>query len=279
MNRRPFLHSLVAGGTLLTAGCVESLPFTANQPAASDVFEGYRFDGTDLVVTFRDGADVQTVVLYNSSTDEDYEMIEQLSGTIRFPVVFPDRLETYVAQSLHVKAETADGWVHQWVPEIVHAHTDGIEVLPDGRVRLEIENQGDAPLLVRFVGIYGDVSNPTVDPQSESFDRSSLPFDPGVIGSGSNWPLSSSRTDLVIAPGETAPFETTYAPFAFPTGADGADCDGKKRTAEVGIVHASGGSASYTVSFRLIGDPTTDVGGKIAVCDGVGSENVQDESS
>lgn len=278
MDRRPFLRSLVAGGALLTTGCIESLPFTADQPAATDVFESYRFDGTDLVVTFRDGADVQNAVLYQSSRDEEYETIEQPSGTVRFPVVFPDRLETYVAQSLHVKAETSDGWARQWIPEVVHAHTDGVEVLRDGRARFEIENQGDAPLLVRFVGIYGDVPNPTVDPQRDSFDRSAVPFDPGIVGIGRNRPLSPSRTDLVVPSGETAPFETTYAPFAFPNGTGRNGCDGEERTAEIAIVHASGGSAAYAFSFRLDGDPTAIEGQAVAVCESADAEGPETSS-
>lgn len=272
MNRRPLLQSLIAGGTLLTAGCVGSLPSTVDQPEASNVFESYQFDGTDLVVKFRDNADVQNTVLYNSSTDEEYETIKQPSGTIRFPVVFPDRLETYISNSLRVKAKTSDGWAHQWIPEIVHAHTKDVEVLRDGRARFEIENQGDAPLLVRFTGIYGDIPNPTVDPQSESFDRSSLNFGPGVIGIGQNRPLSPSRTDLVVSPGETEPFETTYAPFAFPDSADIEDCDGEERTAKIAFVHGSGGIASYTFSFRLDGKPTSIEAQAAEVCDSTKGE-------
>ncbi|WP_435154417.1 hypothetical protein [Haladaptatus sp. DFWS20] len=108
MNRRPFLHSLAAGGTLLTTGCMKSLPFTTDLPAASDVFESYRFEGTNLVVTFDDTIDVQEVDLFNSYTDEEYETIQHPPRTVRFPVVFPNRLETYIAQSLHVKAKISD---------------------------------------------------------------------------------------------------------------------------------------------------------------------------
>lgn len=275
MNRRSLLQSLIAGGTLLTTGCVGSLSSTADQPEAPHVFENYRFDGTDLVVKFRDAAGVQNAVLYNSSTDEEYETIKQPPGTIRFPVAFPDRLETYIADSLHVKAKTSDGWARQWIPEIVHAHTEDVEVLRDGRARFEIENQGEAPLLVRFAGIYGDVPNPTVDPQSESFDRSSLNFGPGVVGIGQNRPLSSSRTDLVVSPGETEPFETTYAPFAFPNGADIEDCDGEERTAKIAIVHASGGSASYTFSFCLDGELTSIEGQAAEVCNSADAEGTE----
>lgn len=278
MNRRSFLQSLIAGGTLLTTGCVESLPFTANQPETSDVFESYRFDGTDLVVKFQDTADVQSAVLYNSSTDQDYETIKQPPGTIRFPVVFPDRLETYISKSLRIKAKTTGGWTRQWIPEIVHAYTEDVKVLRDGRARFEIENQGVAPLLVRFVGIYGDVPNPTVDPQTESFDQSSLNFGPGVIGIGQNRPLSPSRTDLVVSSGETAPFETTYAPFAFPNGADVEDCDSEERTAEIATVHASGGSASYTFSFGLHGEPAVIEGQAAEVCDGTDAEGMETSS-
>lgn len=266
MNRRPFLHSLVAGGVLLTTGCTESVPFTFNQPDASNIFENHRFEGTDLIVTFRDGVDVQSTVLYNSTTDEEYETVEHPSETARFQVVFPNRLETYIANSLHVKAKTSDGWASRWIPETIHASVESIEVLSDGRARIEIVNLGDAPLLIRFVGIYRDVPNPTIAPQSESVDRSELPFNPGVLGVGPNRPLSPSRTDLVVPSGETALFETTYAPFAFPNGANAEDCNGDERTGEITVVHAAGGSAAYTFSFYLEGEPTTVEGQTAGIC-------------
>lgn len=150
---------------------------------------------------------------------------------------------------------------------MVHPHVDAVEPLPDGRARLEIENQGDAPLLVRFVAVYGDVPNPTVDPQGHSFDRSSFDLDPGGVGVDENRPLSPSRTDLVVPPEGTRPFETTYAPFAFPDGAATADCDGTERTGSVAVVRGSGGSAAYVFSFRVEDDPTTlEDGLEAAVC-------------
>ena len=268
MNRRPFLHALATGGALLTAGCAESLSLDTDQPKAFDVFENHRFEGTELVVQFRDGAEVQNATLVNSSTEEEYETVEQPSESARFPVVFPDRLETYVSNSLHVRAKTQDGWVRKWIPETAHGFARNVEVLQDGRARFEIENQGEAPLLVRFVGIYGDVPNPTVNPQRDSFDRSSFAFGPSVFGTGHNRTLSPSRTDLVVPSGETAPFETTYAPFAFPNGTDPDSCDGDERTAEIAIVHASGGSAAYTFPYRLDGDPTPVEGQAATVCGG-----------
>lgn len=266
MNRRPFLQSLAAGSALLTAGCVSSLPITANQLETADVFEDYRFEGTELVVEFQNTADVQRVVLYNSSTDEEYEVIEHPPGLARFQVVFPDQMDTYIADSLHVRAKTSDGWAEEWIHETVHAHLEGIEVFQDGRARFDIMNQGQAPLLIRFVGVYGDVPNPTVNPQSDSFDRSSLNYGPSIVGIEENRPLTPSRTDLVVPSGETALFETTYAPFAFPNGADAEDCGGQERTGQLAVVHASGGSASYSFSYRLSGDPTAVEGRSAEIC-------------
>ncbi|MFC4450173.1 hypothetical protein [Halorussus aquaticus] len=266
MNRRPFLRALATGGALLTAGCTESLPFVADGPSPEDVFEDHRFYGTELVVAFRDHVEVRNAVLFDSSTDEEFEAVERPPRTARFPVVFPDRPETYVGRSLHVKAETRNGWVRRWIPEMVHGKAKNVEVLRDGRARFEVENQGDAPLLVRFVGIYGDVPNPTVNVQSDSFDESSFDLGPGVVGVGRNRPLSPSRTDLVVSPGEVAPFETTYAPFAF--GADADYCRGDQRTAQIAVLHASGGSAAYTVQYRLDGEPTAVEGQSAVVCGG-----------
>ncbi|UPV73668.1 hypothetical protein M0R89_14110 [Halorussus limi] len=268
MNRRPFLRALATGSALLTTGCTESLPFAADGPTAADVFADHRFDGTDLVVEFRDGVEVESAVLFDSSTDEEFETVERPAGAARFPVVFPDRLETYVARALYVKAETPDGRVRRRIPETVHGYVEGVEVLDDGRARFEVENQGEAPLLVRFVGISGDVPNPAVDVQADSFDASWFDLGPGVVGVGRNRTLSSSRTDLVVSPGEVAPFETTYAPFAFPDGADAADCGGDERTAEIAVLHASGGSAAYTFTYRLDGEPTAVAGESAVVCGG-----------
>jgi len=266
MNRRPFLHALATGGAVLTAGCVESLPFVTDPLAESDVFESHRFEGPELVVAFRDDADVERAVIYNSATDEEYATVERPPGRAGFRVVFPDRMETYVGQSLHVRAETSDGPTNRWIPEMVHGHVDGVEVLPDGRARFEIENQGDAPLLVRFVGISGDVPNPTLDVQSDSFDGATFDLGPGVVGVGPNRPLSPSRSDLVVSPSEEARFETTYAPFAFPDGTDAADCGGDERRGDIAILHASGLSALYSFQYRLDGDPVSVEGTSAAVC-------------
>ncbi|WP_235920868.1 hypothetical protein [Natronorubrum halalkaliphilum] len=128
---------------------------------------------------------------------------------------------------------------------------------PDSRARLDIENQTSVPLLVQFVAIYGDVPNPCVDPQGDSFDRSASDLGPGVVGAGSNRPLSPSRTDLVVPAAETRAFETTYAPFAFPDGADADACTDDDRRGTVAIVHGSGGSAAYGFTYQLEGEPTS----------------------
>ncbi|WP_135851271.1 hypothetical protein [Halorussus salinus] len=268
MNRRPLLRALATGTALLTAGCTDSLPFVADPPTESAVFESHRFEGPHLVVEFRDDADVERAVLYNSATGEEYATVDRPPGEARFRVVFPDRMETYVGRSLHVRAETPDGRTTRWIPERVHGYVDGVDALPDGRARFAVANQGDAPLLVRFVGISGDVPNPAVDVQSDSFDRSSFDLGPGVVGVGPNRPLSPSRSDLVVSPGEVAPFETTYAPFAFPDGIDAADCGGDERRGAIAVLHASGGSASYTFRYRLDGDPISVEGKSAAVCRG-----------
>lgn len=268
MNRRPLLCALASGGSLLTAGCVGSVPLSAGAPDATDVFDDYRFDGTELRVEFSADAAVEKAVLFDSSTGTEYETIDHPSGIAAFPVIFPNRLESRLSRSLRVKARTPDGWARTSVWEPVHGATRDVTILPDGRARFGVENQGAAPLLVRFVGIYGNVPNPTVDPQSDSFDRSSFDLGPGVVGSGENRPLSPSRTDLVVPPGETAQFETTYAPFAFPHEADVDDCNGTERTGTIAVVHASGGSAAYSFSYRLAGEPTDLQGRTATVCDG-----------
>lgn len=278
MNRRPFLQTLATGGVLASAGCVDSLPIARTDPDASAVFEDHWYDETDLVVQFRDDVDVQQVALFDPSTDETYETIERPSNPVRFPVVFPDRLETYVSDSLRVEAGTSEGTVDKRVGEPVHAATSRVEPLRDGRARFDIENQATAPLLVRFVGIYGDVPNPTIDPQRDSFDRSTFDLAPGVVGIGDNRPLSPSRTDLVVPPAETKSFETTYAPFAFPEGAGSDDCAGDERTGTIAVVHASGGSAAYSFTYRLEGEPTPLEGQEpVAVCDGTGSDRSREE--
>ncbi|MFC4437424.1 MULTISPECIES: hypothetical protein [Natrialbaceae] len=270
MKRRPFLQAIATGGALLSAGCVESIPFTTTRLESEDVFEEHWYEETELIVQFREDVDVERAVLTELGTDEEYETVERPGSTVRFPVVFPERRETYLSRSLRVAAETPDGEAPLRVGGPVHAYVDVVESLLDGRARLEIESQTDAPLLVGFVGIYGDVPNPTADPQSDSFDRSTLETGPGVVGVGENRPMSPSRTDLVVPPGETRSFETTYAPFAFPNDADEIDCDGTERRGQIAVVHGSGGSAAYGFTYRLEGDPEA-LDGDATVCDGLDS--------
>lgn len=266
MNRRSLLASVAGGGVLSTAGCAESLPFGSDDLDAADVFEGYRYEGTDLVVTFREDVDVGTAVLYDPSREAEYETIDRPAGTVRFQVIFPNRLATYVSRSLRVRVESADGEARQSVGGVVHGVTREVTPLEDGRGRLTVENQGDVPLLVHLVAIHGDVPNPTIDPQAESVDRSSFDLGPGVIGSGPNRPLTTTRTDLVVSGGETKPFETTYAPFAFPNRAGSAVCDGDERNATATVVHASGGSTAFSFSYRLEGAPAPVDGTQATVC-------------
>ncbi|SDQ93388.1 hypothetical protein [Natronobacterium texcoconense] len=268
MNRRPFLQTIATGGALLSAGCVESIPFTTTRLESEDVFEEYWYEETELVVQFREDVDVERAVLTDLGTDEEYETTEQPGPTVRFPVVFPERRETYLSQSLRVTAETPDGEGRLGVGGPVHAYVDTLEPLPDGRARLEIESQTDAPLLVGFVGVYGDVPNPTADPQSDSFDPSTFEAEPGVVGVGANRPLSPSRTDLVVPPGETRAFETTYAPFAFSDSTASSACDGEERRGKVAVVHGSGGSAAYDFTYRLEGESAAlEDGLEASVCD------------
>ncbi|WP_222919281.1 hypothetical protein [Natrinema sp. SYSU A 869] len=275
MNRRPLLQTLATGGVLALAGCIESLPFAGDSPETSDVFEDYWYEETELAVRFRDDVDVKQAVLFNSDTDVEYETIERPGNTVRFSVVFPDRLETYLTHrpALRVKAETANGWARQSVWEPVHGAVRSVEPLADGRARFDIENQTPAPILARFVAIYGHVPNPTIDPQHDSFDRSSFDLGPGIVGVGANRPLSPSRTDLVVPPEETRPFETLYAPFAYRDGADAEGCLGDERTGTTALVHGSGLNASYGFTYRLEGEPTAPKGRESAtVCSGVGSD-------
>lgn len=266
MERRPFLRTLAAGGALLTAGCADSIPRTAARLDSDAVFATSRFDGGDLVVEFRDDVDVRGAALFEPSREDEYETIEDPDRTVRFRVVLPERLETLLSPSLRVRAETADGVATLRVGGQVHASATDVEPLPDSRARLAIENQGEAPLLVRFVAIYGDVPNPTIDPQADAFDRSSLDRGPGVVGVGANQRLSPSRTDLVVPADATRTFETTYAPFAFPDGVDAADCGAGERTGMVAVVHGSGGSAAYDFTYRLEGEATALEGQDAAVC-------------
>lgn len=271
MRRRPYLQTLATGGVLSSAGCAASLPFTTTRLESDEVFDDYWFDGTELAVEFRDDVDVDRAVLFNSVTDEEFDSVDAPAGTVRFPVIFPDRLETYLTgrPALRVRVETPDGTARTTVWEPIHGATRNVEPLPDGRARFALENRGTAPLLARFVAIYGDVPNPTVDPQDDSFEPSTFGRGPGIIGTAENRPLSPSRIDLVVPPGETKPFETTYAPFAFTDGAAADDCAGDERTGRIAVVPASGGSMAYDFTYRLAGEPAEIDVPDATVCDDV----------
>jgi hypothetical protein len=253
MNRRQVLATLGAAALGSVAGCAESLPFGNDPPTATSVVKGYHYEETELVVQLSEGFDIKQASIYDSSNDTQYASIEQPPPNCRFRVVFPDRLETYATESLHLEVETAKGTVTEWIWKgPAHGYTSAVNVGPEGRAQFEIMNQGNTPLLVRFVAISGDVPNPTVDPQHESFDLSALGFGPGVLGTGSNRPQSPNRSDLVISPGEIVPFETTYAPFAVPEDSN-AEWSGTDRTGEITIVEGSGSSAKYDFTYRLDG--------------------------
>jgi hypothetical protein len=246
MNRRRVLGSVVAGGSVAVSGCVGWFGLGGGVSAGS-VFERVAFEGESVVVGFRSGVDVERVSLVDSSTGVTLTSVERPGRTAR--------LQTFVGRSLHVRAATSDGTVEEWLPGHVHARVRDVAVLSDGRVRFGIENQGDAPLLVRFVAVHGDVPNPALDPQAEGFERSALPFGPGVVGVGENQPGDASREDLVVTAGERAAYETTYAPFAGDDdatagGTNDATEDGTEdeRRASITVVHGSGGSASYDIS-------------------------------
>ena len=249
MRRRRYLLGAGSLVTTAVAGCLTSVRLGGrNDVPAADVFAGYRYDRSELVVEFREDVDVERALLYDSAASVEHETIERPAAEVRFPVVFPNRLETYVRSrpSLRVRAETSVGTARQSVWEPVHGVARGVTPLPDGRARFDLENQGAAPLLVRFVGIYGDVPNPTVDVGADDVDLPS--FDPGVIGIGPNRPPTPTRTDLVVPGGESAPFETTYEPFGTPTaGTDSSD--ETVRTGTIGILHASGSTTAYDFSY------------------------------
>lgn len=274
MNRRKFVTALVPG-SVLSSGCVDLAARARDNPGQLDLIQEYKYEGRELAVRFRDGAEIEKVVLFNRTTDETYATIDHPPGSARFTVLFPDRLASYLSRSLYVKVKTADGWDRQWVWEPVHGTVKNAHIRSDGRASFDIENTGHAPLLVRFIGVYGDVPNSTVDLQSDSFNRTTFERGPGVVGIGRNRPLQSMRTDLVISPGETAPFETIYAPFALRKGGDGGYCNGRERTAQIGILHASGKIASYSLQYRADGDlvsvrgDTAGTDEEIKICEGV----------
>lgn len=253
MKRRQVLATFGTAVFGSMAGCAESLPFSSGSPDAASVVENYYHEETELIVQLSEDFDIKQASIYDSSSDTQYASVERPESECRFQVVFPDRLETYATKSLHLEVETARGTVTEWIWKgPAHGHTSNVAVGPEGQAQFDITNQGEKPLLVRFVAISGDVPNPTVDPQHESFDSSTLGFGPGVLGTGSNRPQSSTRSDLVISPGETAPFETTYAPFAVPEDST-AEWDRTDRTGEITVVQGSGITVKYDFTYRLPG--------------------------
>ena len=272
MRRRRYLAGIGSLATVSVVGCITSiLPDRRTQRPASEVFAGFRYDRTELVVELREQADIQSLALVDPSKDDPYEVLDRPSYSVRFRVVFPDRLATYVTArpGLRVRAETADGVARQIVWEPVHGVASLTAILPDGRVRFEIENQGKASLLARFVGIYGDVPNPTVNLQADGFERRSLGRGPGIVGIGENRPLTPSRTDLVVPGGESNRFETTYAPFAIPNARGSESCDGEPRTAQIGVVQASGQITAYDFTYQLDGDRHSLEGPSATVCEDI----------
>ncbi|OAQ51292.1 hypothetical protein HTG_18755 [Natrinema mahii] len=251
MHRRRVLGTLSAAVFGTVAGCTESVPFGNDPPDAESVIRSYHYEETELVVQLSEEFDIEQASIYDSSSETRYATVEQPPSNCRFQVVFPDRLETYATKSLHLEVKTARGTVTEWIWKgPAHGSTSTVDVGPEGQAQFEITNQGETPLLVRFVAISGDVPNPTVDPQHESFDLSALGFGPGVLGTGPSRPQSPNRSDLVVSPGETAPFETTYAPFAVPEDSN-AEWGGTDRTGEITIVQGSGGSTKYDFTYRL----------------------------
>lgn len=256
MKRRKFA-ALLAGSISLTGGCLMLGSSTDNNQNTSDVFRSYSYERTELVVRFRQEAEIERAVLVNRTTGEQHQTVSHPGNSVRFNVVFPDRLESCISRGVHMEAKTSDGLASKWVWDPVHGVLQNIDMQSDGSVCLDIHNAGLAPLLVRFVGIYKDVPNPTVNLQSDSFDRDSFESGSGVVGSGRNQPLHPSRTDLVVAPDETASFETVYRPLAFVDGTPEDACKGTEHSGEVGIFHASGLIASYGFTYTGSGGPVT----------------------
>lgn len=228
---------------------------STSPPASSEVFKRHTYDGTKLVVEFQENVEIEKAVLVNHTIDEEYQQITQPGDSVRFDVVFPDRLESYISKGLDVKAKTADGWAKQWVWEPAHGAMRNVEMLPDGRASFEVHNVGVASLLIRFVGIYGDVPNPTVDIHSDSFDMDSFEQGPSVVGSGRRQESNSQREYLVVGPDETTQLETTYRPFAFSSDTSETACDGSERTGEIGLAQFPKKNISYEFTYSLSGEP------------------------
>lgn len=242
MSRRQYLGALT-GSTVLVAGCLDS--FGDDDRDEDEVFADYWYREYELVIEFRNDVDVNTVRLLSDESQE-IERVEGPVGTARFPVLFPDRLDTHLNSKppVRVEAETAGGTARMSVWEPIHGVVRDLEPGPEGRARFRIENQGDAPLLVWFVSVHGDVLKPAADPASEAFELDSFRGGPGVVGIGENCVQYPERPDLVVPGGAELPFETTYRPFA-----DDEGSVGKERTGTVSLVQASGGINSYTFSY------------------------------
>ncbi|MFC4405121.1 hypothetical protein [Haloarchaeobius iranensis] len=246
MERREALRSLAGAGVLAASGCLGIVGLGSEPPAAGDVFEADRYEGRDLVVELADDVPVQESTLYDSATGTEHETVDRPGKRVRFPVVFPDRLESYVDRGLSVKAKVSGGWVRRWVWRPVHGSVESLEVLADGRAKLDIESQAEAPLLVRYVGFTGAVATPTADAREGSFDATQLDAGPGVVGVDEDRPPSPRRSDLVVPGGETKTFETLYAPFAPDAARGERTSGGGDRTVWVSLVHGSGGVTSYS---------------------------------
>ncbi len=242
MRRRQYLGTL-AGSTLLVAGCLGN--FADEDRDENEVFADYWYETDELVVEFRDGVDVETARLLSDESQE-HERVEGPVGTARFPVVFPNRLDTHLTSRspLRVEAQTANGTARMSVWEQIHGVVRDLEPDLEGRAQLRIENQGTAPLLIRFVSVHGDVPEPAADPTNETVELDSHHTGPGVVGTGENHAQQPERSDLVV-PGEAErSFETSYRPF----GDDGAVTD-EERSGTVSLVQASGGINSYSFSY------------------------------
>lgn len=143
-----------------------------------------------------------------------------------------------------MEARTANGPARTSVWEQIHGVVRDVVPDSEGRARFRIENQGTAPLLVRFVSVYGDVPEPAADPTSEAVELDALQADPGVVAISEGHAQQPDRSELVI-PGETdRSFKTTDRPF----GDDGAATD-EDRSGTVSLVQASGGINSYSFSY------------------------------
>lgn len=242
MNRRQYLSAL-AGSTVLLAGCLDSFGDTDRNQ--DKVFAGYRYSEHNLIVEFHDDVEVETARLLGERSIEK-ERIEEPVGTVRFPVVFPPRLDTHLPSRppIRVEAETEGGTARISVWEPIHGTVRDLEPGPDGRARFRIKNHGTAPLLVRLVSVHGGVPEPAADPTGDVSDFDSVWGNPGIIGTGENRVQYPERPDLVVPGGAELPFETTYRPFT-----DDGGSAAEERSGTVSLVQASGGINSYSFSY------------------------------